>query len=311
MSELAERLERGDIIILDGAISTEYEHHGVKMDDIAWSGFVNMTHPDIVRAVHVDYIKAGADVITTNTFGAARHVLDVAGRGDEAAAINRRAVELAREAQEEAADRPVWIAGSMSSMDDLRIKTTPTGERAKTSYAEQAQVLAEAGVDLILAEMMLDIENATIVLEAAGATGLPIWVGYSAEFGPDGKSVVQWRENEYTDLPGGDFANLVEAIAPLGGQAAGVMHSYPNVTGPALKILREHWSGPMMVYAESGRFLNPDWDFTAVAAPDEYLAMVREWVDIGAQIVGGCCGLGPEHIRRLKEKLPPRLPRAA
>ena len=132
MNELAERLARGEIIILDGAVGTEIECRGVKMDEAAWCGVANKTHPGLVRRMHEDYIQAGADVITANTFATARHVLEDIGLGDEVEVINRRAVELAREARDGAAHRPVWIAGSMASMPPLTQlqDVTPRGEKA-------------------------------------------------------------------------------------------------------------------------------------------------------------------------------------
>jgi homocysteine S-methyltransferase len=312
MSELAERLARGEIVIMDGGVSTEIERRGLQMDDAAWSGVANKTHPEIVRAMHVAYIQAGAEVITANTFATARHVLEAAGSGAEVAAINRTAVELAREARNEAAQAPVWIAGSISSMPPLTDSdVTPRGEKAAANYREQAEILAGAGVDLIVTEMMLDIENATIVTEAALATGLPVWHGFSAEFGADGESLVGWREVGLDDMPASDFEELVQAITALGGAAAGVMHSFPDATEPALEILRAHWSGPLMAYAETGKFEGRDWNFSQVISPDDYAEAARGWVAQGVQIIGGCCGTNPDHIRRLKETLPPRLPRAA
>ena len=113
---LDQKLASNDVIVLDGAIGSEIERLGGKMDAAAWCGVANRLHPDTVRRVHEAYLEAGADVITANTFATCRHVLEAAGYGDETVAINRRAVELAREARDRVApDRPVAIAGSMSN----------------------------------------------------------------------------------------------------------------------------------------------------------------------------------------------------
>lgn len=106
-----------------------------------------------------------------------------------------------------------------------------------------------------------------------------------------------------------DFGALVAAMAPLGGEAAGVMHSRIGDTGPALEILQRHWSGPTLAYAETGRAKLPDWIFEDICPPDEYAHEVERWItSYGVQIVGGCCGTEPEHIRILKERLPQQLP---
>ena len=109
---LDDKLAAGDAIVLDGATGTEIARLGGEMNPAAWCAVANRDHPDTVRRVHESYLEAGADVVTTNTFATCRHVLEGAGLGDETEAINRRAVELAREARDRVApDRPVAIGG--------------------------------------------------------------------------------------------------------------------------------------------------------------------------------------------------------
>src|SRR5215470_16185919 len=116
MASLDQRFGRGEVVILDGAMGTELQRRGVPMDSVAWSALALASHPDTVRAVHEDYLHAGAEVLIVNSFGASRHVLAAAGMGDRVAELNRRSVELAREAVARIRpDREVWIAGSISS----------------------------------------------------------------------------------------------------------------------------------------------------------------------------------------------------
>ncbi|MEE8534762.1 MAG: homocysteine S-methyltransferase family protein [Kiloniellales bacterium] len=308
MATLSERLNRGEIVIMDGAVSTEFERHGVAMDAQAWSATAHRSHPDIVRRVHEDYIRAGSQVITANTFATARHVLEAIGLGDETAAINEEAVEIAKKARDNAARGDVWIAGSMSSMPPLlEMRTTPRGPAAAGNYREQAGILAESGADLIVAETMLDQVNAPLVVDAALATGLPVWIGFSAVLEAGDGRLAGWRpDTDFTDMPREDFEDMIDAVVALGGEAAGIMHSPISATGPALDLLSNHWTGPKLAYAETGTFRNPDWDFTRIVSPEDYADTVEGWVrDKGVQIVGGCCGTGPEHIRALKERLRP------
>ena len=124
--DLLARLDQDKIIILDGATGTELQRRGVPMHGFAWSAAALDTHPETVRALHEDYIRAGADVIITNSFSTARHVLEPAGLGDRVRALNQRAVSLAQAARENAASgRPVAIAGSISS---FRADGTPAEE---------------------------------------------------------------------------------------------------------------------------------------------------------------------------------------
>ena len=311
MTSLFERLNDNEIILLDGGVSTEIQKRGVAMDSDVWSGLAHKSHPEVVLQVHEDYIRAGAQVITANTFSTARHVLESIDLGSEVKTINTQAVQLANAARDNAAKDETWIAGSMSSMAPFNsLQEVASGEKVANNYQELAEILVEAGVDLIIAEMMRDPENAHLVIEAALSTGLPVWIGYSAMMSDDGKSVQTWRWKNVGSIPTSrDFGELVKAVAPLGGDAAGVMHSQVRDTGPALEILSRHWKSPKLAYAETGELEKPDWNFKEICTPNEYAAEIGGWIyNYGVQIIGGCCGTGPEHIRILKDRLPQHLP---
>ena len=297
-ADLQAQLDQGKVIFLDGATGTELQRRGVPMHGFAWSAAALDTHPQTVRTLHEDYIRAGADVIITNSFSTARHVLEPAGLGDRVRALNQRAVTLAQAARENAATgRPVAIAGSISS---FRADGTPA-QQLEASYREQAELLAEAGVDLIALEMMPRVEQDAPAIRAALATGLPTWIGFSCIRAADG--TVQL-------LDGTPFAaGLSQSLAlladlPLDRAAITVMHTLTEDIAPALEIVRQHWSGPTGVYAHSGRWIDPNWQFVDMISPEDYLALAQQWVEMGAQMIGGCCGIGPEYIRLLKERLP-------
>ncbi len=303
MTTIGERLARGDIVIMDGGVSTEIQRQGVAMDPKVWSGIAHMEHPDVVRKVHESYIRAGAEVITANTFATARHVLEAKGLGEQFEEINRRAVEIARQARDNAAEGAAWIAGSIASTLDFdHGQGSSRGEAVLQNYRDQAAIYAEARADLIVLEMMIDIEGSIPCVEAAVASGLPVWVGFSASL-RDG-AVIGYHEGDPEGVPVVDFAELADAILAIGGDAAGVMHSYIDSTVPALEVLTERWAGPKLAYAETGQFGYPDWIFDQAVSPDDYATVVEGWVkEQGVQIVGGCCGTGPEHIRALKSRL--------
>lgn len=306
MTSLSERLNNNEIILLDGGVSTEIQKRGVPLHSNVWSGLTTKTHPDEVRQVHEDYIRAGSQVITANTYATARHVLESINLGHESKMINLKSVQLAQQARDNAADGDVWIAGSMSSMPPLTAShEVAVGKHVEASYQELAECLAHAGVDLIIAEMMRDIDNATMVIKAAVATGLPVWIGYSTMMTEDGTDVrsLRWKSNDST-TESLDFATLVKTLSPLGGQAAGIMHTQVNNIDPALEVLGRYWSGPKLAYAETGRLLVPDWSFEEICSPQDYAKEIEGWINKhGVQIVGGCCGTGPEHIRALKSLL--------
>ena len=305
MTTLDERIERGDTIILDGAMGTELERRGVPMDNAAWSATAIVTHPDVVREAHEDYIRAGADIITTNSFATARHMLEAASLGDRTREINARSVSLALEARERAdVDWPVSIAGSISTMiANNDPQKMPPEERAEANYREQAEALAEAGAELLILEMMQDIEHTSMALRAAVATGLPTWVGFSCR-SADAGAPVMLLNNEDT------MERALELVMPLGGSLVAVMHTLTENTAPALEVVEQHWRGSTGAYAHTGRFRMPNWQFQQVIPPEDYLAEAQRWVAMGTQLIGGCCGIGPEYIALLKQGIPSRVPSA-
>ncbi len=310
---LDDKLRKGDVIVLDGAVGSEIARLGGEMHAAAWCAVANKTHPDTVRRVHEEYIRAGVNVVTTNTFATCRHVLAGAGLADETVAINKKAVELARAAVENVApDRPVAVAGSMSNnvawipgtfSPDERYLPTPDQEAA--NYREMAEALAAAGVDFLLMEMMQDVEHASRVTQAAVDTGLPVWVGVSCSLRDDG-SVTAW--DMHTEEPADRLSDshragepislesVVDALVAFGPQVVGIMHSRVESMDPGLEVLRQRWDGPVMAYPETAG--------THTVEPDAFAKHCRRWVEKGVQIIGGCCGTTVDHIGALVRELP-------
>ena len=314
MTTISQRLADSNPILLDGATGTELEKRGVPMDNTAWCGLAAATHPDVLRQVHVDYIRAGAEVITTNTFASGRQMLRGAGVENRTAEINQQAARLALQAREEAAEargragggsgwdsapQTVWIAGSISPMSPGGGKTAkPPLQEMRLYFAEQAQLLADAGVDLLLLEMMRDVDYSCAAVEAASATGLPVWVGFSCERTEEGGLKLSPTIREEVALAAG-----VAAVMAEGGSLAAIMHSDVRVTAEALSAVQAVWNGPTGAYPESGYFAMPHWQFVDIIPPDQFAEQAMAWVGQGAKLVGGCCGIGPRHIRALSDRL--------
>lgn len=307
MTTLGERLAGGDVIILDGAMGTELQRKGVPTEGPSWSGAAPATHPDVVRQIHKEYVEAGADVLITNTFSSARHILDLVGLGDRAQELNAKAVRLAREAVDQVSpDRPTYIAGSLSTyllVGHFRPNITVPLTEVRTNFLEQAETLAEAGVDLLVLEMMQDLQYASTCLEAALAPGLPVWVGFSTVMGADG-ATVELRSGE----AGHTFAGDLKDLLSIGGDVVAIMHTTPLDTTPALDVLAEHWQGPMAAYPHVSDGAARG-DLSGIVKPMEFLAITQDWASKGVQAIGACCGFGPEYIRALKEGLPTKVPR--
>ena len=298
VDELDRRISAGEVIILDGATSTEIQARGVPMDAVTWSAIANLEHPDVVQGIHEDYIRAGADVIIANTYSTSPASLEPAGLGDQVEEINRRAVEIALRARDAAADRPVVVAGSVSSFCTLGVEGSPVLRAHAASFERQAGILARAGVDLIALEMIDAPDYGPSAVEAALGTGLPVWLGMSPVRSSSG-ALGTFEE------PTG-FEDLVKAVIRPEVSAVMVMHTKPDVVPDALDLLRRHTDRPLGVYAETGDWQVPNWVFVGLS-PQEYAAAATGWVAAGAQLIGGCCGTGLEHVRALAAGLPKRV----
>ena len=310
VDELQARLDSGPPLILDGAVGTELDKMGVPVPGPSWCAAALDTHPDTVRRLHEDYINAGADIITTNSYASSPHNLEAEGLGHRADELNALSVKLVREAiTNTAPTRPIWVAGSLSSFGvyafsrrDRPLLPFPVIE---DSYRRQAHTLAEAGADLLLLEMIREPVHGGALLRAALETGLPVWVGLSCALTPEG-DLRMLSEVEATAPSDIDFLETLEAVMAAGGSLLAVMHSEVHCISPGLKAARSKWNGPLAAYANSGIFFAvTERNYDAVTSLDAYLRHVKEWIDLGARVVGGCCGIGREHIRVLSEGLRP------
>lgn len=296
-SRIARKLAQGRTIILDGGTGTDIQARGVPMAGETWCAEATLTHPDVVRAVHEDYIAAGADIITANTYPTSPLLFNALGRDDDMVLIDREAVRIAREAS----GGRVPVAGSFSVMRPMeqgvdRVKTYrewPETE-ARALMRRKAESMADSGCDLIMMEMMRDADYSLWATEAAVATGLPVWIGIATEPGDDGTLTGFARPDQ-------PLERIAAALAGTGGDVISMMHTLPNHTGDALKTVRQAWQGPLGAYPESGFFKMPDWQFVDIIEPEALVTYAREWQALGASIFGGCCGTNPHHIKALSQ----------
>ena len=211
---LEQAADSGPPLLLDGATGTELERRGVEMVDGLWDALATGSRPDVLREIHADYLRAGSQVVIANTFSTSRYVLAEAGHGDRFESLNRNAVRLAVEARDEVRSS-AWVAGSIST---LNFGVLPSSlQKARQDYRDQAEIMAAAGADLIILEMMRDVELTAAAVDAVETVDLPCWVGYSVEYGAEGQLVSQEQ-----GLP------LQEMLASLDFgkvQVVGVMHS--------------------------------------------------------------------------------------
>lgn len=275
-------------LLLDGATGTELNRHGVDTGLPLWSANALTTDAGlhILRRVHLDYLNAGADIITTNTFRTNRRVLT--GKGFSAHELTLRAVAIAKEAIADFG-KPAFVAGSLSTLEDCyRPDLVPTADECLAEHAERIEHLVEGGVDLILVETMNSIREAMIAAKVAIATGLPTWVSFVC----DEKGRI---------LSGESLTHAAELLMPLGVKTLGVncmpVHAIAQTLNELLAVCGEDF--PLMAYGNIGHADDQQgWINTDSTDPEDYLQHAQSWP---AQIIGACCGSTPEHIRKLKK----------
>lgn len=290
----------GGIVVLDGAMGTELEARGAQMDGAVWGALANLRDPALVREIHEDHIRAGADVVTTNTFMGGSGPMARAGVEDRFEHGISNAIDAAREAIARVAERPIAIAGSIGATPWGAPEIDPSSElsadeQLRAGYARQAKLLADGGADVIALEMVTDIRLGLAALDGAMASGLPVWLGLSMRVpGHDPSSYDSLPDIE----PGG--RELVRACLRDGLDAVNVMHTDIADVDRVLELVRPLWAGVLGVYPHHGLWTRPHWTFVDVS-DEQLVTHAQGWIDHGVGMLGGCCGLRSHHIAALRE----------
>lgn len=290
-------LDQRGCLLLDGSMGQELQRRGVPDDEQFWTALVLESSPDQVLDLHAEYVAAGADVITTCTYAINWNRFERAGQGDRFEALNRRACELARQAASRG-ERPVLVAGSLPPLrESYRPEQVPDLDRMLEEYARQTRILADY-VDLFLCETLTSaVESraaATAALEVAGER--PVWVSWTLM--DDGSGRLRSGER---------LAAAAAQLCDLDVHGLLVNCSTPEALTAGLDELVACDVAVHGVYANgflpiglpeaprsSGFGAREDLD------PDAYAHWARRWIAGGANLLGGCCEVGPPHIARLR-----------
>ena len=293
--------------LLDGGIGYELKLRGVKVPDYTksiWSALALLEDPEAVVDVHAAYIEAGADILTINNYSVTPPILAREGMGDRVEELTALAVDLAERACARVGRRP-RLAGSFPPLEtSYRADLVEGRDEVLGSYRRIGSVLKDR-VDLILCETLANSHEAVWACEAAAETGLEYWMSWTLQ------------GTRLNTLPSGEsLADAVKSLGHLDPAANLVNCCGANFVTAALPTLRELTDGPIGGYANAehvapeegagGVDTNVDAAQREAATylnPDAYAEEVRRWLDAGADIVGGCCGTRPKHIKRLREML--------
>jgi S-methylmethionine-dependent homocysteine/selenocysteine methylase len=294
-AEFRARIREGPPLLLDAAMGTELERRGASTRLPLWSARALLDRPELVLAIHREEVAAGAEVLTANTFRTHRRTLAREGLEERSAELTRTAVSLARQAAREAG-RTVFVAGSLSPLEDCyRPELVPAGEALEREHAVQAESLAAAGVDGILVETQNSVRELAAAARWARATGLPV----IASMVTDGQGRL---------LSGEPIEEAVGSLAGLKLEALSI-NCVParRLAADLSRLARAAPGVPLAAYGNLGPPSGEDRTaFTETVSPEDYAALAREWLAIGARIVGGCCGTTSAHTAALRVMIPRR-----
>lgn len=291
----------GPRVLLSGACGTELERRGAPTPLPLWSAQALIDRPDLVRDVHRDYVRAGATVVTADTFRTDRRTLAKAGVSIRARELVARAVALAREGVALARpDREVVVAGSVAPLEDcFRPDLVPSDADLRTEHGLRVGDLVAAKADLAMVETMNTIREAVAALGACRAGRLPAAVSFTC------------REGARL-LSGESIEEAVSAVRPLGPIAILVNCCAVPTATQALLALVAATRGAVPVGAYANGLGRPDdalgWRFEDRHGADRaaYVEAATRWLDAGATWIGGCCGTTPEYVADLRGLLATR-----
>src|SRR5918997_2193939 len=305
MSDLLKTLNER-VVIFDGAMGTNLQVQNLSVDDYGGAQFEGcpeyllVSKPEAVERVHADFFEAGCDVVETDSFGGIPYVLDEYGIGHMAYDLNVKAARLARRVASDFAtkDRPRWVAGSMGPGTKSPTLGHVTYSQVREAYAVQARGLLDGGCDLLIVETCQDLLQTKATLAAIfeefkrRGSRVPVITQVTIElFG--------------TMLPGTEISAALTALEPFPIDVIGMnCGTGPRNMTESLRYLCENARLPVSVLPNAGLPEVKDGKMHYDETPESFAAQVEHFAkDFGANVVGGCCGTTPGHIRLLVERL--------
>ena len=291
MGKILDKLATERVLVSDGAWGTFLHQKGLKADECPelW----NMNRPDDVQEIASSYVEAGADIILTNSFGASPIKLEGYGLEAQTQVLNRRAAEISKQA---AADRAL-VMGSIGPTGKMVMMGEVSPQEVFQGFIEQTMGLVDGGADGIVIETMTDPEEARIAIEAVKkASELDVACTFTFSKNQDGV---------YRTMMGTDVEAYLEMAKLAGADIIGA--NCGNGTAGMIEIVREIRTLdpdiPVLVHANAGLPIYQDGKTVFPESASEMASQMGELVAAGANIVGGCCGTTPEHIRQIVKVL--------
>jgi methionine synthase I (cobalamin-dependent) len=284
MHQVIQQLVARGPVVTDGAWGTELQVLGLPVGEFpdAW----NLTRPECVAELAQAYIAAGSQIILTNTFGANRIRLAENSLSDRLAEINRRGVEISREA----AKGQAAVFASIGPSGKLLLSGEVSSGELRAAFEEQARALAESGPDALLIEAMSDLEEAQLAVSAARATGLPVVASMVFDSGKDKDRTMMGSTPE-------QVANTLTAAGAdvIGANCGQGIAGFVGIC----RRLRAATDRPIWIKPNAGLPKLVDGRAVYDTTPEQFASYVTELVKVGASFIGGCCGTNPDFVRAI------------
>jgi len=291
MQSIAEVIRSGKVLVSDGAWGTFLQNKGLKAGECPeiW----NITHHNDVFDIAKSYIDAGADMIETNSFGGSSFKLGLFGFANRVTEINKTAAEISRKAA--GADK--YVLGSIGPTGKLLMTGEVTAEELYNAFKDQAVALEEGGADALVIETMTDIEEAKIAIQAC-KENTKCEVICTMTYDKSG-------ENSYHTMMGISPTQMVDELIGSGVSIIGANcgNGMKNMVDIVKEFRAVNKDIPILIHANAGAPIYKDGETCFPESPEEMAGFVEQLISAGANIIGGCCGTTPEHIKRIVEKV--------
>jgi 5-methyltetrahydrofolate--homocysteine methyltransferase len=284
-----ERIRQGEVLLLDGAAGTYLQGKGLAIGQApeTW----NLTHPDVVCQMAVDYFAAGSDLVCTNTFGGNRLRLSHQDMAQQVEEVNRTAVELARSGT----PGDGMVVGSIGPTGTFLEPLGTISEKEMTEvFHSQMEALAKAGVDAFCIETMTALDEASLAIKAAASFGLPVLANMTFDAGPKGFATAMGvTVDQAVD---GMMAAGADMIGSNCGSGIAQMVEIAGALGRVSDL-------PVMVQSNAGLPELREGVAVYTETPQQMAGYCKGLVEAGVSMIGGCCGTGPDHISAMENKL--------
>jgi 5-methyltetrahydrofolate--homocysteine methyltransferase len=287
MGIILNKLAEGKTLVSDGAWGTFLHQKGLKADECPESW--NLSRPGDVLEIAQSYVDAGADLILTNSFGGSPHKLEGYGLRDQAYALNKAAAEISKQA---AGDQAL-VMGSMGPTGIMVMMGEVPPQEILAGFQEQARGLVDGGVDGLVVETMADPEEARLAIEAIkNVSDLDVACTFTFS---------KTQTGEYRTMMGTGVEEFLAMALSAGVDIIGA--NCGNGTAGMIEVVREiralNQDIPVLVHANAGLPRYQDGQTVFPESPGEMAPQMKDLVAAGANVVGGCCGTTPEHIRQI------------